>query len=529
MVRDLTRAAVGVLLAGSATAAPVAGPRVTLDSGVVEGRLADEPRIASFLGIPYAASPAGAGRWRPAGPVAGWSGVRPAVELGPVCPQPDREAANWRRLTVALGGDPSWVPPLGPTSEDCLTLNVFTTATPATARRPVMVWLHGGSNRTGSGGVEAAALVPHGVVVVTLNYRLGLLGFLAHPALAAESQHGSSGNYGLLDQIEALRWVARNIAAFGGDPRRVTVFGHSAGGDGVAQLLASPLAKGLFHRAIIQSGGLGTSRPRRDLEAEGVRIARGLGAPADPLAFLRALPIARLLAASDGPFDAVADGWVLPRPGPGALAEGAADVPLLVGATADEASVFALPGDLAGYHAMVGESGPSWQARVAARYPVTREADVPAALRRLMTDRDFVCPARYVAAHRSAPTWLYLFSARPPGEGGARLGAFHGADVRLLFGLTYGVARGAEEDRVAEAMRRLWARFAEAGEPNGPGLPDWPRHGHGRPRYLVLDAAMGTARGPDLEGCDTFDAMWNEAYGLRSGAQSEAAVPLVRR
>jgi para-nitrobenzyl esterase len=510
MITDLTHAVAVVLLVGSATSV-LAGPRVKLTSGIVEGRVGEDPRIASFLGIPYAASPAGDGRFRPAGPVAAWTGVRHALELGPACPQPDREAGNLRRMTIALGGDPAWVPPLGPTSEDCLTLNVFTAGTREPAGRPVMVWLHGGANRTGRGGADAAALVPQGVVVVTVNYRLGLLGFLAHPALASESPQGSSGNYGLLDQIEALRWVRRNIAAFGGDPQRVTVFGHSAGGDSVAQLLASPLAKGLFHRAIVQSGGLGTSRPQREMEAEGVRLAHDLGAPAEPLAFLRAVPVDRLLAASNGPFDAAADGWVLRRPGPGALAEGASDVSLLVGATTNEASVFALPSDLAGYSAMVDETGPSWKARVAARYPATGEADAPVAMLRLMTERDFVCPARYVAARRNAPTWLYLFSARPPGDGGARLGAFHGADVRLLFGLTYGVPLGDSGDRLGEAMRRLWVRFATAGDPNGSDLPAWPRATRNRPRYLELGDAIRTAVGPAIEGCDTFDAMWDEA------------------
>jgi para-nitrobenzyl esterase len=509
-----TRALAGLLLAGSATSV-WAGPRVRLVPGVgeVEGRrMAEDPRILAFLGIPYAASPAGSGRWRPAGPVVAWRGVRPALELGPVCPQPDREAANLRRMTIALGGDPAWVPPLGPMSEDCLTVNVFTTRTGTTARRPVMVWLHGGANRTGRGGADAAVLAPHGVVVVTVNYRLGLLGFLAHPALARESPQGSSGDYGLLDQIEALRWVRRNIAAFGGDPRRVTVFGHSAGGDSVAQLLASPLAAGLFHRAVIQSGGLGVSRPRREMEAEGEATAHGLDAPAEPLAFLRSLPVDTLLAASSGPFDAVADGWVLRRPGPGALAEGSGSVPLLVGATTNEASVFALPRDLAGYAAMVDETGPAWRARVGALYPATSDEEAAPAIRRLMTERDFVCPARYVAARRRGATWLYLFSAPPtPGAAGGGLGAFHGSDVRLLFGLSYGVPRGELGDRVGEAMRRLWVRFATAGNPNGPGLPEWPRYAHGPTPHLELGETIRTTTGPvtATAGCDTFDAMWD--------------------
>jgi para-nitrobenzyl esterase len=260
-------------------------PQVRIDAGLVEGaRSAQDARILAFKGIPYAASPAGEARWKPPRRVAAWSGIRPARALGPACPQPDRETANFRRLTTMLGGDPAWVPALGPTSEDCLTLNVFTTSRAPGAKRPVLVWIHGGSNRTGSGDEDAAALAPYGAVIVTLNYRLGLLGFLAHPALARESPHDSSGNYGLLDQIAALRWVQRNIERFGGDPGRVTLFGHSAGGESVGHLLASPLAKGLFHRAVIQSGGLGLSRLRAEMEAEGVAAAAKLGAPSgDPL------------------------------------------------------------------------------------------------------------------------------------------------------------------------------------------------------------------------------------------------------
>jgi para-nitrobenzyl esterase len=511
MITKLTRAVAGVLCLGGATAL-LAGPRARVAGGVLEGLTTEDPHLQSFLGVPYAASPAGAGRFRPAGPVSAWAGVRPARELGPACPQPDRDAANLRRVTIALGGDPAWVPPLGSTSEDCLTLNVFTADVDARPRRPVMVWLHGGANRTGRGGTDAAALVAHGVVVVTVNYRLGLLGFLAHPALARESPQRSSGNYGLLDQIEALRWVRRNIAAFGGDPRRVTVFGHSAGGDSVAQLLASPLARGLFHRAVIQSGGLGASRPRGEMEAEGVRIVRELGAPADPLAFLRTVPVERLLAAAHGPFDAVADGWVLRQAGPGALAEGAADVPLLVGATTNEASVFALPGDLAAHSAMIAETVPAFRARVAALYPATSDADARAVMRRLMTERDFVCPARFVAARRRGATWLYLFSAPPtPGDAGSGLGAFHGADVRLLFGLTWGVPRGEVGDRVGAAMRGLWARFAATGDPNGPGLAEWPRAARSRPRALELGAAVRAVADPGAPGCGTFDAIWDAA------------------
>jgi para-nitrobenzyl esterase len=508
------------MIASGARAAPPEPPRVRLDSGELEGvslGTADGPLLA-FKGVPYAASPAGAGRWRPPSPAASWEGIRSARELGPVCPQPDREAANFRRLTTALGGDPSWVPPLGATSEDCLSLNVFTGRLGSAEARPVMVWLHGGANRFGSGKEQASVMVRHGVVVVTLNYRLGLLGFLAHPALRQESPQASSGNYALLDQIEALRWVRRNIAAFGGDPERVTIFGHSAGGGSVAQLLASPLARGLFHRAVIQSGGLSTSRPSAEMEAEGLKVADQLGVPRDnPLPALRAVPVERLLAAGNGPFDTAADGWVIPDPGPGALAAGpGATVPLLVGATADEARVFALPRDLKSFQAAVEETGPAWKERVSARYPAANDEQAGPALSRLMTDRDFLCPARYVAARRSGPTWLYLFSAAPtPGPGSAGLGAFHGSDVRLLFDLTYGVPQRASEEKLGDAMRRYWARFAATGDPNAEGLPPWPRRQASPPRHLELNEPIEARPGLGGANCDLFDAVWDAAYPPR--------------
>ena len=495
-------------LAGEGT-----GPRVRVDGGVLEGvRSSAATDSVAFRGIPYAASPAGAWRWKPPRPAPAWEGVRLARELGPVCPQSDRGIANLRRLTLALGGDPAWVPPLGPISEDCLSLNVFTTHLDRPPRRPVIVWIHGGANRVGSGAEQAAALARYGAVVVTLNYRLGLLGFMAHPALSRESPRGVSGNYALLDQVEALRWVRRNIAAFGGDPDRVTIVGHSAGGDSVMQLLASPLARGLFHRAVAQSGGLGTSRPRAEMEAEGVKVASRLGAPAgDPLPALRALPAEQLVAAVNGPFDAVADGWVLAAPGPSALGA-RPELPLLVGATSDEANAFALPEDLQGYRTVVEEVGSAWSERVAALYPATKDEQARAAVSRLVTDRDFVCPARYIAAKRRGPTWLYRFSApATPGPVGDRLGAFHGSDVRLLFDLTYGVPQGSLGESVGEALRRYWVSFAASGDPNVGGLPAWPAY-DGRKAHLELGDPIRVVAGLGGDGCDLFDKMWDSLY-----------------
>ena len=486
--------------------------RVTIDAGIVEGaRDPSHSDVVAFKGIPYAAPPVGASRWTPPRPPMPWTGIRSARELGPVCPQSDRLPLVMKRLVTALGDDPSIVRPLGAMSEDCLSLNVWTSHAGTASKQPVMVWLHGGALAFGSGSDEAAALAPAGVVVVTVNYRLGLLGALAHPALANESPHDASGNYGLLDQIEALRWVQRNISAFGGDPRRVTVFGHSSGGASVLELLASPLAHGLFHRAVAQSSGLGESLPRREAEAKGVEIANRLGVPAEkPLAALRALDPDRLVSIGGGPFDRVTDGWVLPEPLPRALEAPGDRVPLLIGATANEAVIFQLPQELKNYESMLLESGPAWQERLRSLYPAASDEQAGGASTRLMTDRDFVCAARYVAARRAAPTWLYLVSAPPAsGPGGTRLGAYHGADVRFLFTLEFGVPLGDAGRRVGDAMRRYWLRFAATGDPNGADLATWPAYTTAERRHLDFaetiraDTGLGGAR------CDLFDEIWS--------------------
>lgn len=520
--RTILYAVVGALCAQSlvsaeASTTPSAERRVTVDSGTLEGVVGPQGTVA-FLGIPYAAPPTGEGRWKPPRPPASWEGVRVSDALGPACPQEDRSQKIRRVVVTALGGDPDALPtagppPLGPTSEDCLTLNVWTPQLRG-EKRPVMVWLHGGSFAFGSGGEDAAALAPLGVVVVTLNYRLGLLGFLAHPALTKESPHDASGNYGLLDQIEGLRWVQRNIAAFGGDPNRVTIFGHSAGGSAVLQLMSSPQARGLFHRAIAQSSGLGESWSLAEAEAEGVEIANRLGAPAaDPLRALRGESVERLLATEPpaNGFGPTTDGWLLPRPVPDALAERHADgVPLIVGATADEWAIFAVHSppadDRQSYRDLLGKAGNSRLDRLLALYPAANDDDVPAAAIRYLTDRDFVCPARYVAANRRGRTWLYRVSAPPAAApAAARYGAVHGSDVRLLFNQEMGLPLGAVGRRVGRAMRRYWTRFAATGDPNGSGLPAWPAYEDAEPRHLEIGGAIQSLADLGRESCDVFD------------------------
>jgi para-nitrobenzyl esterase len=505
-------------LAGEARAQTA--PRVRVDSGILEGvPFGETARGGAFEGIPYAGSPTGEWRWRPPRPVQPWVGTRTAREMGPACPQADTWPTIRRRMATLLGGDPTLVPSLGPTSEDCLSLNVWTTNIGGETRQPVAVWLHGGGFQFGAGGDEPASLARQGLVVVTINYRLGILGFFAHRSLSKESPRASSGNYGLLDQIEALRWVRRNAAAFGGDADRVMLFGHSSGGSAVLQLLASPLAHGLFQRAVSQSGSIDEFRRLADAEAQGEEVATLLGAPqADPLAALRAQSAEHLLSAmSGGSFVPVTDGWVLPESVPFRLAAGRRDdVPLLVGATANEWGNLALgyppPKDREGYGALVRKAGEIRGERLLSLYPAATDGEVAAAAIRFLTDRDFVCQARFVAARRRARTWLYLVSAPPtPGPAGAALGAHHGVELRFLFGVDLGAPLGEVGQKVGAAMRHYWARFAATGDPNEPGLPEWPPYGGRRLRHLELGPAIGPVEGLGRPGCDVFDEEWTDA------------------
>ncbi len=403
----------------------VASGTVRTTGGLVSGTEANGVR--AYLGIPYAAPPVGELRWRPPQPAPPWDGVRRCVAYGPACPQP-------------VGLDASFFP-VGETDEDCLYLNVWTpvaggaglpgaaaqagSGSPgaATSRLPVMVWIHGGGFSNGSGSLpvySGARLARLGAVVVTVNYRLGALGFFAHPALTREDRQGTSGNYGLLDQVAALEWVRDNIAGFAGDPANVTVFGESAGAMSICDLMVSPRAEGLFARAIVQSGpfdaqgvGMDAVRPLAEAEAVGRRLSRRLGCAdrPDELAALRAVPAARLVEVAEqtvaripggiglGP---VVDGVVLPGDPAALFAAGAVhDVDLLVGANADEANLFLLgmrdrtPAQLAAFVRRVYEP---YGDRVLAAFPASVYGSRTAALSMAATVMGFLAPARFAAA-----------------------------------------------------------------------------------------------------------------------------------
>ena len=491
--------AAGMLLVGAcllvrpgrcAVAPASATDPVRLDAGLVTGVTADGARaVRVFRGIPYAAPPVGARRWRPPQPCAPWEGVRACDRFGSACPQPP----------ALIGGD------VGRHSEDCLFLNLWTAAGEAQARLPVMVWIHGGGHTTGSGSqplYDGVRLAQDGVVLVTINYRLGPFGYLAHPLLSRESAQGVSGNYGLLDQIAALQWVRRNVAAFGGDPGCVTIFGESAGAASVARLMVSPLARGLFHRAIAQSGGpVGHNRHLREawygqesMESVGERLAKQLGcadAP-DPLVALRAKSPEEILRAANpvvglfgkgNRFGPVVDGWALPDD-PFVLFESGRQcaVPLLAGFNANEGTVFlrnAPARGEAGYRLLLRLWFGERAERARELFPI-ENGDLDGALDRLVTLAAFGQPARAMARAMgkvNAPGYLYYFSQVPPAAAERKLGAFHSAEILYLFGNFPALAAPREEDTaLSRSLRACWVNFARTGSPNGAGLPEWPAH-----------------------------------------------------
>jgi len=467
--------------------AQTAAPQVNIDAGTLQGVWApDAPRVAAFLGIPYAAQPVGNLRWKAPQPPPSWTRIREATKYGAACPQ---TPSPW--LPEMLGIQKMV------TNEACLYLNVWTTNLHRTAKLPVMVWVHGGGNVEGSAEWPplGSTLAREGVVVVSLNYRLGVFGFFAYPALAAESPHHVSGNYGHLDQVEALRWVKRNISRFGGDPSNVTVFGASSGALDICNLMASPIATGLFQRAIMQSGVCVDSvyPVTRQAERNGEWLAKDLGIQPGPgsLAVLRALPAEKLLlaAAKDDRVDLepVVDGWFFPEQPATTFANGKqARIPVIVGSNNDEVSIFASPivggksnrpKTIEEYRQWLRREFGPMADKVFAQYPAKSDKDVPGVFRTMDTDFDFGFGARLLAietARVHQPAYLYHFTYVGAGEFAA-LGAFHSEESMFLSKKywTSWVHRPYDKT-LSNAIIGYWVHFAKAGNPNTSVLPAWP-------------------------------------------------------
>ncbi len=479
---------------------------VKIDSGLVQGVSSpDHPQLAYFRGIPYAAPPVGELRWKPPQRPAPWHAIRRADQLSAACPQPDFLYRGRQRTVTAVGGDASLVKPVGKTSEDCLYLNVITTGLHNKKPEPVMLWIHGGGGVMGRGEDDGATLVPKGVVVVTINYRLGVFGWLSHPSLTAESPHQSSGNYGLLDQIAALQWVRRNIAKFGGDPANVTIFGHSSGGEYVACLLLSPLARGLFQRAIMQSGVPLDLHPSvhhhgggvDSAEALGVGLAHKLAAGDGPEAIkkLRLASTDAVFKAADDGFDVVVDGWVIPdQPLVMFAHHQQADVPVIVGSTEREFS------NLIGPTERTPEMFRDWVKKsyapiaddVLRMYTTPTPADAREAFIRAGTDLGMIAPSRWTARAMEgmkSKAYLYNVTWSFPNPGGQQLGAFHGIDPLLMFD-SPPIPKDAAGEALAVAMCNYWVQFAKTGDPNLPGLPKWVAYDSAAASYLELGAQI---------------------------------------
>jgi para-nitrobenzyl esterase len=456
---------------------PVAGPVAGTANGPVRG-LANGT-VDEFLGIPYAAPPVGALRWQPPQPAASWSGVRDATQFAPHCPQ--------------LGGPFG----LASTSENCLFLNVFTPRHHrAGSHFPVMVWIHGGALVTGeSNDYDPTQLVADGVTVVTINYRLGALGFLAHPALA--DANGQSGDYGLMDQQAALRWVQRNIARFGGNPHDVTIFGESAGGLSTLSQVASPQARGLFERAIVESGSYNlTQAPLASAESAGEAFATKAGCASQTAACLRSLPVSTILADQDASgYTPNVNSEVLPETLGTAFATGNFNrVPIINGTNRDEWRLFVALDALVGnrvttsnYQSMISATlgvPAAVAAIIAARYPLAAYPSPSVALGAVGTDAIFACPALTIdqSVSRFVPTFAYEFSDENAPElflprVSFPYGAAHASEIQYLMGLptaAFPQALSARQQRLAATMKGYWTKFAKRGFPATFGTPFWP-------------------------------------------------------
>jgi para-nitrobenzyl esterase len=490
---------------------PLSDP-IELTAGPITGAL--DRGVHSYKGIPYARPPVGPLRWQAPQPPEAWTAPRAATIFGPSCPQP--------AAPLGFGGS------VGGQNEDCLYLNVWTPAITMEARLPVMVWIHGGGFITGSSthrAYDGMNLARRGVVVVTCNYRLGPFGFFYHPELAQESVQGSAGNYGLLDQVAVLRWVQAEIARFGGNPDNVTLFGESAGAVSVLTLMTSPLVRGLFHRAIAQSGGV-PSRVSSRIEAEGFWRSKagavGVTEWAGALERLRGLSVADLLrmgvAHSAVPGAGMRlllclDGHLLADTPAMVFSAGRQlPVPLIIGSNADEGTLFAKrssPHSRQEYIRTLQRLFPGHALAIQARYPVANEGEVFTAYAAALGDASFTTQARQTArwhARIGAPTYRYLFTRATPVFMRLGWGAFHGAEIPYVFanagdGLLYRI----EDGGVAEKIAGFWTAFARAGDPNARGQAHWARYVGRQDNALVLDVTMTEVAGYRREKCDLWD------------------------
>lgn len=519
-----------VLLVSTACFAAIPA-QVKTDKGTVEGEPTADGKVMAFKGIPYAAPPVGKLRWAPPAPAPAWNGVRSAHAFGYHCVQ----TSVFRDM---MFHDP------GP-SEDCLTVNVWAPADAAPGKLPVMVWIYGGGLQgggTSEGRQDGQFLAHRNVVVVSMNYRLGIFGFFVHPELAAESPHHAAGNYGLMDQNAALRWVKENIAAFGGDPSNITIFGESAGSFSVNFHMASPMSRDLFQRAIGESGGAVASSRGGDLTREQREKADSEFALAaygtSKLADLRRIPtedIMRPLASAQPParFGPVVDGWFLPKSVAEIYAaEEEAHVPLLAGWNADEGRG-GIAGSLsrftaAGFAEQAERDFPAQSAEFLKLYLNGTEAEALSSAADYAGDK-FIAYSTWKwleaqVATGKAPVYHYLFALGNPGDRFHTVssGAFHSDDIEYVFGTldSRPEAMWRPEDRkLSNEIQTYWTNFARTGDPNGPGVPKWPQYGPTEWQTMHLDKTS-VAKPDANRGRYLFlDSAWSKPKATAAGAQ----------
>ncbi|MGH8639009.1 MAG: carboxylesterase/lipase family protein [Burkholderiales bacterium] len=498
--------------------------QVKTATGAVKGTTTADGAIRIFKGIPYAAAPVGELRWKEPRPAAAWEGVRDASEPGAQCVQ----GPIFSDITFPR-----------PASEDCLNLNIWTPAKAAGDRLPVMVWIHGGGFQAGAGAEprhDGAAFARKGIVLVTLNYRLGVFGFLSHPELTKESGRNASGNYGMLDQVAALRWVRDNIAAFGGNPDNVTIFGESAGSFAVSALMASPTAAGLFHKAIGESGAYFTGatgtlalQPLATSEQHGAKFASSVGAGS--LAALRAKPAEELLkvALKTQPwFSPNIDGFFLQTDVAAVFAAGKqARVPLLAGWNADEVRAGIVLGKekptMQGFAAQTRKRFGDHADAILEAYPATSEAEALESAAALASDTFIGYGTwKWIEVHAQTggvPVYRYSFDRDIPVASDAKvngvpatskdIGARHAGEIEYVFGALESLRNVTWEPadrKLSDAMTTYWSNFARSGDPNGAGLPDWPRYDPKSAMVLHLDETIRAATDSTRARYEALDA-----------------------
>jgi para-nitrobenzyl esterase len=500
-----------------AVAAP---PPIRVEGGLLQGTVEDT--LTVYKGVPFAAPPVGELRWQAPRPAPKWDGVRAADRFAPGCMQ-------------SMGG-----PPPSGLNEDCLHLNVWSPAKTPKDRLPVLVWIYGGGFNGGATSIPVYSgekLAKRGVVLVSVAYRVGVFGFYAHPELSAENPHHVSGNYGLLDMIAGLQWIQKNIAAFGGDPKQVTIFGESAGGIAVSMLSASPLAKGLFHGAISQSGGsFGPSskapvpgenmRVLADAEISGVEFAKTAGAAS--LREMRVLPAEKIIEASRrqrGMAWPIVDGWVIPDDQHRLYeARRFNDTPILVGYNSDEGASFSPPRTPDDYIAGVRKRYGPFADDLLRAYPTDKDR-VPKTARDLARDSAFGWHtwvwARLQSRLGKGKAYYYYFDQHPEQAQGSP----HGAEVAYVFEHLYDLRRAATEtdQQISDAMATYWTNFAKRRDPNSQGMPAWPAFTEKSPVVMYFGGTAHTGPVPSEESMKVLDRY----FGWRRSPEGTVTKPPV--